>query len=42
MPVASRSPKLPVFVVTDDDDDDDDSFAWVLVLTPSIIYDIVK
>ena len=40
MPVA-RSPKLPVFVVTDDDDDDD-SFAWVLVLTPSIIYDIVK
>ena len=36
-----RSPKLPVFVVTDDDDDDD-SFAWVLVLTPSYIYDIAK
>ena len=40
MPMA-RSPKLPGFVVTDDDDDDD-SFAWVLVLTTSIIYDIAK
>ena len=28
----TRSPKLPVFVVTYDDDDDD-SFAWVLTLS---------
>ena len=32
-----RSPKLPVFVVTDDDDNDDNSFAWVLTLS-NIVY----